>query len=119
MSGIDRCRPVEVDGDVVLVRGDRELNDQDRAALAEVVRAVKRKAEQAGPPRCRHCGQAITQGRYPLHVNDREQPGKQRCDPAKSGLPYGYIAHHGPADRCPSWCLGSAMSESVGPAGGQ
>lgn len=41
------------------------------------------------------------------------------CDPVVSGLPYGYIAHHGPADRCPPWCLGSTVSESVGPAGGQ
>ena len=39
----DQCRLVEVDGEIVRVRGEREMDDADRAALAEVIRAAKRK----------------------------------------------------------------------------
>ncbi|MFV8317047.1 hypothetical protein [Mycobacterium sp. 23] len=45
MSDKNRCRPVEVDGEMIRVRGDREMDDADRAALAEVVRAAKRHLE--------------------------------------------------------------------------
>lgn len=36
-----RCRVEVVDGDPVLVRGSKPMNDADREALAEVVRAAK------------------------------------------------------------------------------
>lgn len=39
----ERCRPVEIDGQIIRVRGEREMNDADRAALAEVIQAAKRK----------------------------------------------------------------------------
>jgi hypothetical protein len=38
----DQCRPVEVNGEVVRVRGDREMDEADRAALAEVIDAARR-----------------------------------------------------------------------------
>lgn len=42
----DQCRVVEVDGVAVRVRGEREMDDTDRAMLAEVVAAAKRKLEE-------------------------------------------------------------------------
>lgn len=44
------CRTYEVDGQPVVVRGNRPLNDEDQAALAEIVRAAKRKL--ANDERC-------------------------------------------------------------------
>ncbi|HEY9354227.1 MAG TPA: hypothetical protein VIP28_13285 [Nocardioides sp.] len=41
----DRCRPVEVDGEIIQVYGGAEMDEQDRAAFAELVRAVKRRYE--------------------------------------------------------------------------
>lgn len=43
MTMSEICRPVEVDGQIVRVRGDREMNDTDRAMLAQVIEAAKRK----------------------------------------------------------------------------
>lgn len=40
MSG-EQCRGYEVDGQPVVVRGDRPLTADDQAALAEIVRAVR------------------------------------------------------------------------------
>lgn len=37
----DACRPVEIDGQVIRVRGAREMNDEDKAALGEIVRAAQ------------------------------------------------------------------------------
>jgi hypothetical protein len=37
-----RCRFVEVDGEPVLVRGDRPMNAEDAEAFAEVVRAARK-----------------------------------------------------------------------------
>lgn len=39
----DSCRPVEVDGETIRVRGAGEMSDEGRAALAEVVRAATRR----------------------------------------------------------------------------
>lgn len=39
------CRVVEVDGSPVVVRGDRDLTEADRAALGELVRAVQAKMD--------------------------------------------------------------------------
>ena len=44
----DTCQPVEVDGEIIRVRGFGELRERDRAFAAEIVRAAKRKFE-AGP----------------------------------------------------------------------
>ncbi len=41
----DTCRPVEVDGEIIRVHGAAEMTDEDRAAFAELVRAVKRRYE--------------------------------------------------------------------------
>lgn len=38
----EKCRPVQVDGETIRVRGEREMNEKDREMFAEVVRAVKR-----------------------------------------------------------------------------
>lgn len=50
----ERCRVVEVDGESVRVLGGVEMDAEERAMFAEVVRAAKRRvaAEQAGG-----CGQ--------------------------------------------------------------
>lgn len=58
----DACRVVEVDGEPVLVRGSGEMDDEDRKFFAEVVRAVRAKAERMNthtptfdnPPNPRH-----------------------------------------------------------------
>jgi hypothetical protein len=39
----DTCRPVEVDGETIRVRGFGEMRERDRAFAAEIVRAAKRK----------------------------------------------------------------------------
>ncbi len=44
----DTCQPVEVDGEIIRVRGFGELTERDRAFAAEIVRAAKRKFD-AGP----------------------------------------------------------------------
>ena len=45
----DACRLVEVDGEVIRVHGAAEMNDEDRAAFAELVRAVKRRYVSDSP----------------------------------------------------------------------
>lgn len=45
MIGPDQCRRVEVDGEIIRVHGEREMDDADQAALTEVVRAVVRAAK--------------------------------------------------------------------------
>lgn len=72
----DTCRPIEVDGTTVLVRGPVALTDEDRAALAEIVRAAR---ERYGN-RC--CG-------HPAHLHDghgclgrvlrMDETGANRC----------------------------------------
>lgn len=41
----DACRVVEVDGEPVRVRGDRPMDDTDKAAFTEVVRAATKQFE--------------------------------------------------------------------------
>jgi len=41
----DTCRPVEVDGETILVRGSGELDDTSHQAFTEVYRAAKRRME--------------------------------------------------------------------------
>lgn len=41
----EQCRQVEVDGQIVRVRGERAMDDADRAALAEVIAAAKRELD--------------------------------------------------------------------------
>ncbi len=45
----DTCRLVEVDGGVIRVHGAGEMNDEDRAAFAEIVRAARRRYERDNP----------------------------------------------------------------------
>lgn len=45
----DICRPVEVDGEMIRVHGAGEMNDEDRAAFAELVRAAKALYERQNP----------------------------------------------------------------------
>jgi hypothetical protein len=45
----DRCRPVEVDGEVIRVLGGREMNATDREAFADIVRAAKRRFAKSVP----------------------------------------------------------------------
>jgi hypothetical protein len=51
-EGVDTCRPVEVDGETIRIRGRGELTDQEQGFVADIVRAAKRKqdAEQAANP---------------------------------------------------------------------
>jgi hypothetical protein len=42
----DRCRLVEVDGEIVRVRGEGEMDDADRVALAEIIRAARRALQE-------------------------------------------------------------------------
>jgi hypothetical protein len=44
----DTCQPIEVDDEIIRVRGFGELRERDRAFAAEIVRAAKRKFE-TGP----------------------------------------------------------------------
>lgn len=46
----DKCRPVEINGEVVRVHGEREMNDRDREMFAEVIVAVKRKLAEEDDP---------------------------------------------------------------------
>ncbi|MGW2692379.1 hypothetical protein ACWC3Y_11015 [Streptomyces sp. NPDC001296] len=39
----DTCRPVEIDGEIIRVRGAAEMSEESRAALAEVIAAAKRR----------------------------------------------------------------------------
>lgn len=43
-----RCHVVDVDGSPVLVRGAGELSAAEQSALAEVIRAARRRAEAEG-----------------------------------------------------------------------
>lgn len=45
----ETCRQYAVDGEPVVVRGARPLDEQDRAALAEIVRAAKAHVDQVAP----------------------------------------------------------------------
>lgn len=46
----DTCRPVEIDGATIRVRGAAELTDEGREALAALVGAARRKMEAEPPP---------------------------------------------------------------------
>lgn len=46
----DTCRPVEIDGETIRVRGSGEMSEESQAALAEVIRAAKRKMAAEPPP---------------------------------------------------------------------
>jgi hypothetical protein len=48
----DKCRPVEVDGEIIPVLGGAEMDANDREMFADLVRAAKRKlaAEHDGYP---------------------------------------------------------------------
>ena len=45
----DTCRPVEIDGETIRVRGAAEMSDESREAFGEVVRAAKAKFEAEAP----------------------------------------------------------------------
>lgn len=46
----DTCRPVEIDGETIRVRGAAELTDEGREALAALVGAAHRKMAAEPPP---------------------------------------------------------------------
>lgn len=48
----DTCRAYGVDGEPVVLRGAGPLDDEDQAALAEIVRAAKRHHERVTTERC-------------------------------------------------------------------
>lgn len=45
----DTCRPVEVDGETVMVRGQGELTEEGREALAALLRVAKTKLTEEAP----------------------------------------------------------------------
>lgn len=47
----DICRPVEVDGETIRVRGSREFTEQEREFAGEIVRAARRKYASEHPER--------------------------------------------------------------------
>lgn len=62
----DRCRPVEIDGELIRVHGNGEMSDETRAALADVIGAAKRKylaehpqVEPADPERRERYAEAL------------------------------------------------------------
>ncbi len=51
----DKCRPVEVDGEIIRVHGGAEMDATDREMFADVVRAAKRKFDaEAKRVECQH-----------------------------------------------------------------
>ena len=62
--------------------------------------------------KCKHCSRPITDAPVgPTHL-EGDYRGKQRCDPADSGLPYGYNA--GRADtECTKPCLCVPITPSI------
>jgi len=48
----DKCRPVEVDGEIIRVLGGAEMDAESQAHFAEIVRAAKRRfaSEHDGYP---------------------------------------------------------------------
>lgn len=64
----DTCRPVEVDGETVLIRGSGDFTEQERGFAAEIVRAAKRKYAAEHPD----TEVVLTAPRRPL-VDDAEQ----------------------------------------------
>lgn len=46
----DTCRLIEVDGEVIRVLGGHGMDDEDRAAFAEIVRAAKRRFDSERRP---------------------------------------------------------------------
>jgi len=46
----DECRPVEVDGEVVSVRGGEEMNAEDREMFAVIIMAARAKFEAERTP---------------------------------------------------------------------
>lgn len=45
----DTCRPVDIDGETIRVRGAGEMSDESREALADVIAAAKRKMAAEAP----------------------------------------------------------------------
>jgi hypothetical protein len=48
----DKCRPVEVDGEIIRVRGGAEMGPEEIDALAVIVRAAKRLMKIRACPDC-------------------------------------------------------------------
>ena len=52
----DKCRPVEVDGEIIQVHGGAEMDATDREMFADVVRAAKRRmASETGHASGEYC----------------------------------------------------------------
>lgn len=54
---------------------------------------------------CKRCGQPISNDTWPVHL-EGDYRGKSRCDPADSGMPYGYNAGRA-NETCTSPCIGA------------
>lgn len=75
----DTCRAVEVDGQTIRVRGAGEMSEESRAALAEVIRAAKRKYEAEHPEASNPDGCSGEKGFCPehgFHRHSLKQPGE-------------------------------------------
>ena len=64
------------------------------------------KCERGSDMNCKHCGQPISDDRWPVHEAGNYR-GKSRCDPDDSDLPYGFNAGRYYED-CESPCLGAS-----------
>lgn len=84
----DACRPVEVDGETIRVRGSGDFTDEKHGFVAEVVRAAKRRYEAEHGPAADEGAQQQPAG---------EQPDTRRARYATAIDAVGYIGDTFPA----------------------
>ena len=91
----DTCRPVEVDGETIRVRGSGEFTEQEQGVFAEIVRAAKRRyaADQAEAA-------LATAKEHPLTGHPiRAGQVYRACDPRDNGRRIRILSYSPGADR--------------------
>ena len=79
----DKCRPVEVDGEIIRVHGGREMNAADRDAFTEIVRAAKHLMGVRSCPDCEQGKHANCTG--DAWDNDTDAPTVCPCSINQAG----------------------------------
>ncbi|HEY8881917.1 MAG TPA: hypothetical protein VIM47_00805 [Dermatophilaceae bacterium] len=87
-GGPSTCRPVEVDGEVIRVLGDKPMDTEAQAAFAEVVRAAKHLMTVRSCPDCEQGKHTNCTGE--AWDNDADAPTVCPCSLNRAGPP-----HHG------------------------
>lgn len=91
---LDVCRPVEVDGETIRVRGEQPVNAETQAALTDVVRAAKRRHEAEKATECaeirRQAIRDLHAGKVPLAEIAAAQgiTGPQRVEDLSSAIDF-------------------------------